>query len=144
MHPLDHVMAPDEPEVVLAEVVPDLPPIDELPPVPQKTSDAFRAALGEGGPAEAVRRAKEASPAVTQSLIELALSSPNHHARRAAGRDVLQLAGLMADTTKIDVVVSFRALFAQMNAGELSAFLERKEFPERLRDEAMKLLSHAA
>jgi len=122
MHPLDWV----PPEPLVPEVV-------SLKPEPNG-----------GGPSEAIAHAKKMTPKMVRRLVELALLSPNHNAARAAARDVLQIGGVMVDSQRVDVVISFRAIFQRMTAEELDVFLSKKEFPDRLRDEALKLLENAA
>ena len=111
-------------------------------PIPQKTNGNGNGGLDEGV-TSALTYARKVAPKITKRLADIALTSPNHNAARAAGRDVLQVAGLLHESTKIDVVLSFRAIFAKMSAGELDGFLANKVFPDRLRDEALKLLEHA-
>jgi hypothetical protein len=116
-------------------------------PLPQKTGNGhghgMPAVVGEGAGA-AVSYAKKVSPAVAKRLADICFTSPNHAAARASGRDLLQLAGLLTERHDVNILVSFRALFQQMTVQELDGFMAKKEFPERLRAEAMKLLEHTA
>ena len=132
MHPLDWVL-PEGPKGV---------PVQPLTLVPEIVAPKDHA--NGGGPSEAIAHAKKMTPKMVRRLVELALLSPNHNAARAAARDVLQIGGVMVDSQRVDVVISFRAIFQRMTAEELDHFLQQKVFPERLRDEALKLLENAA
>ena len=136
---MPHPLAWDESSLHAIPVVePEVLPASDVP-VPSKTLASDEHGNGHGT-GSAVTLAKHVAPKIVRRLIELALKSPNHAAARASGRDVLQLAGLLTETTKVDVVVSFRAIFQQMTADELQRFLTQHTFPERLRPEALKLL----
>jgi len=142
MHPLTYCEEPIEPEVVADDAAMGGDETIVGVPVPHKSGHLLhdaQATVGEGTQG-ALTLAKRLSPKIVRRLVALSLTSPNHAASRAACRDLLQIAGLLTETTRVDVAISFRGVFAQMTAEELDGFLTKKVFPERLRAEATKLL----
>lgn len=141
MHPLKLVQI-EETELLVPEIVEKEGEEPWHVPVPQKTNGNGNGHDGEEGTVAARNYVAKMLPKVARKMVEIALTSPNHNASRAAGRDLMQIGGLLIEGHKVDVVVSFRAIFAQMTGDELQAFLGQKVFPERLREEALKLLEH--
>jgi hypothetical protein len=145
-HPLAWVEDAREPEIVRDDAGSDGP---RYTPTPQQTGAvaALRVARAHEASGEGVTSAltylRRMAPRVAEEMVKIALRSQNDHARRAAGRDIFQAVGLLHETTRVDVVLSFRAIFQRMTAEELDRFMDVREFPERLRDEALKLLEHA-
>src|SRR5882724_1062531 len=129
MHPLDWLVEPLVPEVL--DAVGENDPDPHPTPLPQKTTNGTNG-LHEEGTTSALSYARRMAPRLVKRLVELGLTSPNHAAARSACRDGLQIAGLLTETTRVDVIVSFKAIFQRMTADELDRFLAVKEFPDRL------------
>src|SRR5712692_623792 len=112
-HPLNLLVEPLVPEIVDADDETGTPT-----PLPQKTTSNGNG-FHEEGTTAALSYARKMAPRVTRRMVEIALTSPNHNAARSASRDILQVAGLLTETTRVDVIFSFKAIFQRMTAEEL-------------------------
>lgn len=130
-HPLDYV--DDDLDAVFGPV-----DLDALPSIELPSAQAESPTLST-----VPDLARQMSPQALRRLLAIASNTVNLQAARSACRDILQVAGHLVEHTRVDVLVSFRALFAQMSPEEIDNFRDKKGFPERLRHEALKLLEHA-